>query len=40
MEKLGKDRVYINYVKKLAQFLLDNGRRPMFWGILSSASRR
>ena len=32
VEKLGKDRVYINYVKKLAQFLLDNGRRPMFWG--------
>ena len=31
-EKLGKDRVYIDYIKKLAQFLLDNGRRPMFWG--------
>lgn len=32
VEKLGKDRVYINYVKELAQFLVDNGRRPMFWG--------
>lgn len=32
VEKLGKDRVYIDYIKKLAQFLLDNGRRPMFWG--------
>lgn len=32
VEKLGKDRVYINYVKELAQFLIDNGRRPMFWG--------
>lgn len=31
-EKLGKDRVYINYVKELAQFLVDSGRRPMFWG--------
>ena len=31
-EKLGKDRVYIDYIKKLAQFLLDNGRLPMFWG--------
>lgn len=32
VEKLGKDRVYINFVKELAQFLADNGRRPMFWG--------
>lgn len=32
VEELGKDRVYINYVKELAQFLVDNGRRPMFWG--------
>ena len=32
VEKLGRDRVYIDYIKKLAQFLLDNGRRPMFWG--------
>lgn len=31
-ERLGKDRVYINYVKELAQFLVDHGRRPMFWG--------
>lgn len=40
VEKLGKDRVYIDYIKKLAQFLLDNGRRPCSGGILSSASRR
>lgn len=32
VERLGKDRVYINFVKELAQFLLENGRRPMFWG--------
>lgn len=32
VEKLGRDRVYISFVKELAQFLLDNGRRPMFWG--------
>ena len=31
-ERLGKDRVYIDFVKKLAQFVIDNGRRPMFWG--------
>ena len=32
VEGLGKSRVYINYVKELAQFLVDHGRRPMFWG--------
>ena len=32
VEELGKSRVYINYVKELAQFLVDHGRRPMFWG--------
>lgn len=31
-EELGTDRVYIDFVKKLAQFVVDNGRRPMFWG--------
>lgn len=31
-DELGKDRIYINFVKELAQFLVDNGRRPMFWG--------
>ncbi len=31
-EKNGKSSVYIGYVKELAQFILDNGRRPMFWG--------
>lgn len=32
VEEQGKGNVYIGYVRELAQFLLDNGRRPMFWG--------
>lgn len=32
VEKYGRHMVYIHYVKELAQFLIDNGRRPMFWG--------
>ncbi len=32
VEEKGKGSVYIAYVKELAQFLIDNGRRPMFWG--------
>lgn len=32
VEEKGKDWVYIGYVKALADFLLENGRRPMFWG--------
>ncbi len=31
-EKLGKDRLYIDYVKALAEFLVKEGRQPMFWG--------
>ena len=31
-EKLGKSRLYINYVKELAEFIVARGRRPMFWG--------
>ncbi|MDO4764519.1 MAG: family 20 glycosylhydrolase [Eubacteriales bacterium] len=31
-EKVGKSRLYIEYVKELAEFLVENGRRPMFWG--------
>lgn len=32
VEEKGRDNVYIGYVNDLAQFLLENGRRPMFWG--------
>lgn len=32
VEKYGRDTVYINYVKEVANFLIENGRRPMFWG--------
>ncbi|MDO4293211.1 MAG: glycoside hydrolase family 20 zincin-like fold domain-containing protein [Eubacteriales bacterium] len=32
VEKLGRDRVYIDFIKELAKFVLANGRRPMFWG--------
>ncbi len=31
-DKYGKDKLYIKYVSELAQFIIDNGRRPMFWG--------
>lgn len=32
VEKLGRGRIYIDYVKKLADFVISRGRRPMFWG--------
>lgn len=32
VEEKGKSHVYIGYVRELAQFLVDNGRTPMFWG--------
>lgn len=32
VEEKGRDQVYIGYVRELAEFLLENGRRPMFWG--------
>ena len=32
VEEKGKDHVYIGFIRELARFLLDNGRRPMFWG--------
>ena len=28
----GVDRIYIDFVKALCEFLVENGRRPMFWG--------
>ena len=31
-DKIGKDRLYINYVKELCEFVMERGRRPMFWG--------
>lgn len=32
VEKMGKDKVYIGFVKELAEFILSKGRIPMFWG--------
>ena len=32
VEEKGKDHVYIGYIRELARFLIENGRRPMFWG--------
>lgn len=31
-QKYGKDRLYVNYVKELCEFLVQNGKIPMFWG--------
>lgn len=30
--ELGVDRLYLNYVKELCQFVIDKGKVPMFWG--------
>ncbi|MFR6328155.1 MAG: hypothetical protein ACLUOI_04575 [Eisenbergiella sp.] len=38
--KKGVDRIYIDFVKALCEFLVENGRRPMFWGILYADSRK
>ena len=32
VEEKGRGRIYIDYVKKLADFVISKGRRPMFWG--------
>lgn len=37
-EKKGVHRLYIDYVKELAQFLAENGKTPMFWGDIISNS--
>lgn len=31
-EKFGLDSIYISYVKKLSEYLIQKGKRPMFWG--------
>lgn len=31
-EKLGKSRLYIDFVKKVADYVISKGSRPMFWG--------
>ena len=30
--QVGVERMYIDYVKELCEFLLEKGKRPMFWG--------
>lgn len=36
VEEKGKDRVYIDFVKEIAEFIAENGRIPMFWGDIIS----
>lgn len=31
-EEVGVQKLYLDFVKELCQFVIDNGRRPMFWG--------
>lgn len=31
-ERIGKDRLYMNFLKKVCQLVIDHGRIPMFWG--------
>lgn len=31
-ERFGRDRIYIEFVGKIAEFIIQNGKRPMFWG--------
>lgn len=31
-EEVGKDRLYIDFVKEVAGFVVENNRTPMFWG--------
>ncbi len=31
-EKIGKNRLYISFVRRLAEFIVESGRTPMFWG--------
>lgn len=31
-EQIGRDKMYLNYVKELCEFLVEKGKRPMFWG--------
>lgn len=31
-DKIGRDNMYIQYVKQLCEFLIEKGKRPMFWG--------
>ena len=30
--QIGIDRLYIDYVRKLCEFLVEKGKKPMFWG--------
>ncbi len=31
-DEKGVDRIYIDYIKELCEFVVEKGRRPMFWG--------
>lgn len=32
VEKVGKDHAYVGFVKKICDFLIENGKEPLFWG--------
>ena len=31
-EKIGTDRMYLDFVKKVCEFVIEKGKKPMFWG--------
>lgn len=31
-DREGTDRIYLDFVKRICQFLVEKGKRPMFWG--------
>ena len=31
-DEIGLERMYINYVKRLCEYVISHGKRPMFWG--------
>lgn len=35
-EKIGKDRLYVEFLKKLCNFVISKGKIPMFWGDIIS----
>lgn len=31
-DEIGTHRMYVNFVKKICEFLIENGKKPLFWG--------